>query len=448
MRLADFAAVVGGSLLGDGSLEVLGATVDSRSVGESQLFVAIKGERVDGHDYACDAVRAGAVAVLSEYEIDGLSAPQVIVRSTERALERFTRFKFQNYCGMVIGVTGSVGKTSTKEMIRALLPQAFATAGNLNSGIGMPLTLFALADQPQAIVEMGMRGPGEIRTLAGLTRPSVGVITNIGPSHIGVLGSLEAIARAKGELFAALPVDRGVAVLPAAEPWAGYLSLRAPRRIVTTGIAEGDLQASVVEDRGFGGWAFRLAFGGQGADVELSAPGRASLQNALLAAAVACECGESLASVAERLKAYRNPHGRLDVRPLGEVTLIDDTYNASPVSAEVALALLMRAQGRRVAILGDMLELGAESEEAHRKVGRIAGRSCDELVVVGEMAQIMAQGARESGLAPARILVYHSQDTLRENLTRIVRKGDTVLLKASRGVGLERCLHQLEEMLA
>jgi UDP-N-acetylmuramoyl-tripeptide--D-alanyl-D-alanine ligase len=455
---ADARDWTGGEILrGSPDADFTGVSIDSRSVCAGELFVAIAGPRHDGHDHVVAALGAGAAGCLIERGRalpDGFEPGRVALAAadTTRALGDLAAGHRSRFAGPVVAVTGSNGKTSTKEMCAAILEAGapcLRTQGNLNNQYGLPLTLLRRGDEHAAVVvEIGTNHPGEIARLAEIARPTVGVLTNVGTAHIEFLGSREGIAREKGDLLAALPAD-GVAVLNADDPLVLSQAARTRARVVRFGTSRGaDVRADQVAWRD-GGFELRLATPGGGVPVRVAGLGEATVLNALAASAAALAAGASLAHVAQGLAAYRPVHGRLEPVALpGDVLVIDDTYNANPQSLEVALKELATgaacARGRHVAVLGDMGELGPEAPAAHRAAGSLAAAlGVDHLYAVGERAALMADGARAAGLAPDRIHAYADWEPAADALARGLRPGDRVLVKGSRSMRMERIVERI-----
>ena len=352
---------------------------------------------------------------------------------------------------LVVGVTGSIAKTSTKEAIAAVLASRFRTLrneGNQNNEIGLPLTLLRLGPEDEAaVLEMGMYVGGEIAELARIARPRIGVLTAVQPVHLERIGSLDAIEAAKGELLEALPPD-GAAILNADDPIVRRMGARSAARATTYGFADAaDVGAEAVTSAGIDGMRFVLRTEGNRRPMTIPTLGRLSVHNALAAAAVGRVAGLSFDEIAAGLAAgWAAPHRAQLVR-LGAVTLVDDSYNASPRSVVAALELLAGLPGRRVAVLGEMLELGDASDEGHRVVGEAAARTVESLVVVGVGARGIADGAVAAGLDPARVIRVGGIDAARDALVSRLRDGDVVLVKASRGIGLDRLVDDLRRDL-
>lgn len=448
--LREIAQITGGRLVrGDPEAAACGAAVDSRTVCPGMLFVALPGGRTDGHLFVEDALRRGAAAALVSREASPARGGALIrVPDTLRALQRLARAVRDRQALRVVGITGSVGKTSTKEMAAEVVGRAYRTARspeNWNTEIGIPLVLANIPrDREVAILELAMRGPGQIRDLVEVCRPEIGVVTLIGESHMDFFESREQLAAAKGELLEGLPAE-GVAIVNAEDPLARGLLGRTAARALTFGVHEGDVRAEDVRGLAGAGSAFRLRLPGGRAEVRLPLPGRHAIRNALAAAAIGAALGLSAGEIAEGLSRAAPLPRRLEVRRTGGVTVLDDVYNSSPQSVEAALDVMEELPGSpRVAVLGDMKELGRLSAEAHRRVGRLAAsRRLDLLVAFGPLARDLALAAQDAG-GPR---VVHTADlgeavaALRE----VVRPGALVLVKGSRAMAMERIVAALED---
>ena len=457
---SEAAQIAGGELLAGPEAQITGVAIDSRQVQPGDLFVAIRGERVDGHAYVPVAAARGAAAVLVDAASPEwrLPAGVAVIRVADPvlALGRLGLYHRRRFPGLsVTAVTGSVGKTTTKDLTAAVLAQGFRllkTEGNLNTEIGLPLTLFRLTPDAQAaVLEMGMRGPGQIAYLASLAKPRVGVITNIGRTHLELLGSEENIMRAKAELVAALPQD-GFAVLNDDDPWTPAVAEHTRARIIRYGWERGpaprpDVTAADVRGLGPAGTSFRLVTPAGAADLLLPLPGRHNIANALAAAAVGHAWGLSPEQIAAGLAAARISDKRLNVIEVGPVTVINDTYNASPVSTRAALEVLAGFQaGRRLAVLGNMLELGEYAAAGHREVGAAAAAvGVDRLVCVGDLAADIAVGACAAGLPAEHVTAVPDNQAAAAALAALVRPGDAVLVKGSRGMAMEQIVAALEQ---
>ncbi|MFG2608240.1 UDP-N-acetylmuramoyl-tripeptide--D-alanyl-D-alanine ligase [Streptomyces sp. NPDC048514] len=455
LSLAEIAAVVGGQThdIPDPSVQVTGPVVrDSREVVPGSLFAAFVGERVDGHTYAPQVVEAGAVAVLASRPV---GVPAIVVEDVQTALGALARHVVRRLGATLVALTGSAGKTSTKDLIAQVLQRAaptIYTPGSLNNEIGLPLTALAATEETKFLVlEMGARGIGHIRYLTGLTPPKVGLVLNVGTAHIGEFGGREQIAQAKGELVEALPED-GTAVLNADDPLVRAMASRTKAKVVLFGeSAEADVRAENVRLTDTGQPAFRLHTPSGASDVTMRLYGEHHVSNALAAAAVAHELGMSAEEIATALsEAGSLSRWRMEVteRPDG-VTIVNDAYNANPESTRAALkALAAMGKGRRTwAVLGKMAELGDEALAEHDAVGRLAVRlNVSKLVAVGgiEASWLQLGAYNEGSWGEESVHVSDAQaaiDLLRSEL----RPGDVVLVKASRSVGLESVAQALVE---
>jgi UDP-N-acetylmuramoyl-tripeptide--D-alanyl-D-alanine ligase len=452
----ELAAATEGRLLTRSNRLVLGAAVDSRLVADGNLFVALPGERADGHDFIPAAIDAGAAAVLVAREPAGevvanSATSIVLVTDTLAAFGQVAAAWRSRFDPLVVGVTGSIAKTSTKEAIATVLSAELVTLkneGNQNNEIGLPLTLMRLRpDHQAAVLEMGMYVGGEIADLARMGQPEIGVVTAVQPVHLSRIGTIEAIERAKGELVEALPAD-GVAILNADDERVRRMTARTRARAVLYGFAkDAEVRAEVVESAGFGGMRFRIRAAGDARDASIPTLGRMAVHNALAAAAVGLAAGMSLDRVVAGLAAGWSAPNRSSVVEAGGVAIVDDSYNASPSAVIAALELLAGLPGRRVAVLGEMLELGDDHEQGHERVGAAAAGVVDALVVIGPAARGIATGARAGGLAADRILELPDRESAVAPLVSLLRDGDVVLVKASRGIGLDVLVEDLRASL-
>ncbi|MFD3840574.1 UDP-N-acetylmuramoyl-tripeptide--D-alanyl-D-alanine ligase [Streptomyces sp. NPDC058642] len=447
LSLAEIASVVGGQThdIPDPSVQVTGSVVrDSREVEPGSLFVAFVGERVDGHDFAGQVVAAGAVAVLASRPV---GVPAIVVDDVQRALGALARHVVRRLGATLVALTGSAGKTSTKDLIAQVLQRKAPTVwtpGSFNNEIGLPLTALSATDETRFLVlEMGARGIGHIRYLTDLTPPKIGLVLNVGTAHIGEFGGREQIAQAKGEIVEGLPQD-GTAVLNADDPLVRAMASRTKAKVILFGESdEADVRAENVRLTDTGQPSFRLRTPSGASDVTMRLYGEHHVSNALAAAAVAHELGMSAEEIATALsEAGSLSRWRMEVteRPDG-VTVVNDAYNANPESMRAALrALAAMGRGRRTwAVLGKMAELGDEALAEHDAVGRLAVRlNVSKLVAVGgrEASWLQLGAYNEGSWGEESVHVSDAQaavDLLRSQL----RPGDVVLVKASRSVGLE-----------
>jgi UDP-N-acetylmuramoyl-tripeptide--D-alanyl-D-alanine ligase len=456
------ARAIGGRLVsGSSAVRVTGIAIDSRAVEPGDAFVALPGEHHDGHDFVLDVLSRGASALLITRpvdEVEGLceaamsvGAAVVEVPDALTALQDLASWQRDRLGAVVVGVTGSTGKTTTKDMLTSVLARrrrTVATTGNRNNELGAPLTILeADADTEVLVVEMAMRGLGQIARLAEITRPMIGLVTNVGQSHIEVVGSEDAIAEAKGELVAAIPPN-GVVVLNADDARTSELVVRAQARVSRYGMApDADVRAENVTLDEMSHPSFELVIGDRHVPVTLPLPGRHNVYNALAAAAVALELCIGLEDIAEGLSAATVTDMRMQTFVTASgTTVVNDAYNANPTSMRAAVDTLaaMTADGRRIAVLGDMAELGSYTDLAHFRIGEHVARSgVEALVTVGERATRIAEGARAAGMPAARIVALPSVEAAKDALPTSVGCGDIVLVKASRVMGLERLVDGL-----
>ena len=456
LTAADLAAFSGGRLLRDSRRPIHGAAVDSRRVRPGELFVALPGERTDGHRYLREAVMAGAAALLVSTVPDPTTLAAlgdvtiVVAADPLAALQRLADAWRALFRPLVVGVTGSIAKTSAKEAVAAVLGargRTLRNEGNQNNEIGLPLTLLRLGpDDVNAVLEMGMYTSGEIAQLARLARPHFGVVTAVLGVHLSRIGTIEAIENAKAELVEALPPD-GVAVLNADDARVRRMASRTAARSTTYGFAaDADVGAERVRSAGMAGMRFTLRIAGPADPTRLPASiptlGRLSVHNALAGAAVGVAAGLEPAAIVTALAGgWSAPH-RAELVAADGFTIVDDSYNASPVSVAAALELLAGLPGRHVAVLGEMLELGETSEEGHREAGRAAAASSDVLVTIGAGAAGIAAAARAAGMAPDAVLEV-DRGAAAAVIQALARPGDVVLIKASRGIALESLVDEL-----
>ena len=447
----------GGDLLqGQETARFDGVSIDSRTVAPEQLFVAIQGPTHDGHLFVEGALSSGAAGLLIErgraLSVAAKSAPLVIaVDDTTRSLGALAAGHRRSFEGPLVAITGSNGKSTTKEMCAAILSQSgtcLKNRGNLNNEFGLPLTLLEReADHRTLVVELGTNHRGEIASLAAIARPNVAVLTNVGTAHIEFLGSRDEIAAEKGDLIAALDED-AVAVLNADDHRVMAQAERTRARILRSGQhAEAEVRAERITSLGERGFAFDLVTDTDHVPVHVAGLGEPTVWNALAASAAALAAGAPLASVSQGLARYQPMSGRMERVSLPRnIILINDTYNANPQSMEVALRSLTELKGksRGVAVLGDMGELGSSAGAAHRATGTlVAELGLDFLFALGEFAAEIAEGATEAGMNPDRVHVGTSHDETSGELRRILQGDDWVLVKGSRSMQMERVVEAL-----
>lgn len=436
-----------GTINGNGDGSVGGISTDSRTVSAAELFIPLKGERFDGHDFIPAAAARGVRVFLAEA---GWMAGNVIpgnpviitVADTLKALGDLASFHRARFSLPVIGITGSNGKTTTKEMLSSILSRTgsgLKTCGNLNNLIGLPQMLLQLNGQHRwAVLEMGMSELGEIDRLAEIARPDVGVITNAFPAHLETLGSVEVVARAKGELFLRLAAG-SCAVYNADDPLISSTPSPAGVKRVSFGLGKADVRAEAIQCQGKKGQSFVLCLPSGKQSVALKAFGLHNVYNALAAAAVAHVLGMAPLVIRDGLESFTPFEKRFSLEEIGSITLIDDSYNANPGSMQAALVTLrdIKEQCRGIAVLGDMLELGENSDTAHAEVGRLAASCVDRLYIMGEMAEAVALGAISEGLSPGAVITAKSHKEILKDLLSTMIDGDCILIKGSRGMRME-----------
>jgi UDP-N-acetylmuramoyl-tripeptide--D-alanyl-D-alanine ligase len=470
LTLADVYQTITSRKVPSAKSPITDAVIDSRLAIPGSLFVAIPGENVDGHDFVVDAFERGASIALierdmpSEFsvvdlrkEISGralasLKLPVCLrVDNTVEALQKIAREWRDRFDLRVIGITGSVGKSTTKELTASVLETSYRTLknpGNLNNEIGLPLSLLRLTESHQrAVLEMGFYVPGEIALLCQIARPQVGVITNVSEVHMERAGSMEAIVAGKAELVENLPpAPDGVAILNYDEPLVRDMAARTSARVMYYGLSpEADLWASDIEGLGLEGVRFVMHYQDELVHVRVPLLGRHSVHTALRATAVGLVEGLGWQDIVEGLQDTRMQLRLVAVQGPSGSLILDDTYNAAPPSVIAALNLLAELDGRRVAVLGDMLELGEFEEKGHRMVGARAAEVADEIITVGERARWIADEALLSGMQTSSVFTLENSQAAIHHLRGQVGKGDVVLVKGSRGMQMDRIVTALEE---
>lgn len=443
MRLSDVNKQVQGELI-NGDCTFSSLSIDSRRVAQGQLFVALRGERFDGHDFLQAALQAGACGLIVERAVEEIHLPQLCVADSYQALGAIAKMHREQYTGRLIGLTGSSGKTTVKGLLTAILQQAgpvLSTQGNFNNHVGVPLTLLRLGKEPFAVVELGTSSPGEIGYLTGLAQPSVALVNNIMPAHVGGFGSLAAIAKEKAQIYSQLRADE-TAVINLDDRFADEFvcATRGCRQLGFTRTQEapaaemGVLRAANESLDSAGCPHFDLLWQAQRQPVQLRVLGAHNVANALAAAACALAVGCSLDDIATGLASFGGEHGRMHYlgRYRGAI-VIDDSYNANPGSVRAAIDYLAQSGGRGFLVLGDMGELGADSDEMHKEVGRYAAElGVHSLYAVGPSAALAAQAFGSGGHK------FTDQHALFNSLAPHLGSGDTVLIKGSRSAHMER----------
>ena len=455
IALVDVLAFTGGRVLaGTGNPVFTGVSTDSRTVNAGELFIALRGERFDGHRFVEEALESGAAGVVVEEDpsrqtLSRTRAAVVRVPDSLQALGDLAAGWRRAFSTPVGVLTGSNGKTTTKEMTMAILRLCFSclwSPGNFNNRIGLPLTLLKLkAEHERVVLEMGMNEPGEIRVLTRIAHPQAGALLNVGPAHLERFASIEAVAEAKGEMLHEMPRE-SVFVFNRDDPRVRALADRWDGPRTSFGrTGDADVRLLEAEERG-STQTIRIAIRGTDVSTGIHLPGRHNLMNGLAAAALASSLGAPLDAIGEGLARFRTMEGRFSVRMYEDFTVVDDSYNANPASMESALETLSGLSGEagRILVLGDMLELGGFSGEAHIELGRKAARVRPSLLcVTGEYAKWVVQGAREQGLPADRVVVFEDAKTVAQKILERMQRGEWVLIKGSRGMALERVVDEL-----
>ncbi|SEM28907.1 UDP-N-acetylmuramoyl-tripeptide--D-alanyl-D-alanine ligase [Syntrophus gentianae] len=451
----------GGRLLrGETDFLVRGVSTDTRQLVEGNLYIPLKGERFDGHDFLGEAIAKGAGGVLADAQHAGMlealsqktgSCLAILVEDTLRALGDIARFWRRRMGKPVIAITGSSGKTTTKEMTAAILGQTFSvlkTEGNLNNLIGLPLTLLRLeGEHDLALVELGTNARGEIRRLTEIAEPDIALVTNIGPAHLEGLKTLECIHEEKGDLYGSMSRS-GLAVFNADDDALAPLRRSWPGRTLTYGVvSQADLTASDIAKEGVAGQSFRLNCGSESVTVHLSASGMHNIYNALAAAALSRASGIGITEISQGLRNFHPVSARFEVHRLPNgAFLVDDTYNANPASVREALKTIQTLKGtaRSVAILADMLELGDSAEDLHESVGcEVAATDVGRLFLKGLLSRSTAAGAAKGGMPGERISYFENADEIIDSVLSFVEAGDWILVKGSRRMKMEEIVKKI-----
>lgn len=435
-------------------------SIDSRRIESGNLFIAIKGDRVDGHDYVKEALDKGSSCVildknrLSEKEKQFFSSTKgkraVLVDDTRAALQKIAKWYRDKFNPKVVGITGSNGKTTTKEMIAEILSSKYnvlRSEKSFNNQIGVPLTLLRLSRETEVLVlELGMNQPGEISVLTEMVKPSLGLITNVGPAHLEFMGSLENIARAKFELLDNMD-ENGVIVLNADDPYLLNKAKTEKRKVYTFGAeSKADFVADKITQNGNGFFSFSV---NSSIPIKLRLLGRHNVYNALAAFSVGSILKVEEDKIKNALENYTPFELRMELLLVNGIRILNDSYNANPSSMENALDTLkgMKKEGRKIAVLGDMLELGEKSYEFHKKVGeKIKECGVDYLYTLGELASGFAQGAEEKGFIKKNIFSFKNKKELLEKLLEFLRSGDLVLFKGSRKMKMEEIVEGIKKL--
>ncbi|MDP4179780.1 MAG: UDP-N-acetylmuramoyl-tripeptide--D-alanyl-D-alanine ligase [Bacillota bacterium] len=458
MQILDLKEIIkatdGKLVCGKSDIIIKDICIDSRKVKNGDLFIPIVGEKFNGHDFIAKAFEEGALAALTSEDIEDAEGSNdktiISVKDTTKALGDIARYYRSKFDIPLVGITGSVGKTSTKDMVASVLEQRYnvlKTSGNFNNHIGLPLTVTSLnSDHEAAILEMGMSGLGEISYLSKIAKPKIAIITNIGMAHIEKLGSKQNILKAKMEIMEGLPQD-GVVVLNGDDSLLLGLKGFLKYKTVYYGTEEGlDYQAYNVKTMGETGVCFEIAIGNADYKINIPTPGAHNVYNALAAIAVGSELGMSMEEIIKGITTYSSGKMRLNIISRKGYKVINDAYNASPQSMEAAIDVLkdIGGKGRTIAVLGDMLEMGDWAYQAHVDVGKyVASKGINYLMTVGENGKNIANGALESGLPSETVFSFKDNKEINKFLSGFVKDGDLILVKGSRGMKMEEIAEEL-----
>lgn len=441
--LKQIAEACGGKYTGDKKLintAVSSIERDSRNIKKDSLFLAIKGARVDGHDFIEKCYESGAICALCEKAPENPSKPYILVDDTLKAVKKIAKAYRELFDIPIVGISGSVGKTSTKEMIASVLSQKFnvhKTQGNLNNELGVPLTLFGMDDSTEAaVVEMGISDFGEMQRISEMVQPTIEVITIIGECHLENLGDRDGVFKAKTEMFENLK-EGGVVVLNSDDDKLSQVKEVKGRKPVFYGINSGEYRAENIKNNGVLGVDADLIFNGKRLSVTIPAIGTYMVANALAAAAAGVQLGLSDEQIKAGISAYKTVGSRANLIDTGRIKIIDDCYNANPTSVKASIDTLMNFSGRKVAILGDMKELGENELELHLEVGKYA-KKCDEIISVGPLAVKTAEGADG--------IYFETKEELIKKLPSLISDGDVVLVKASHSMEFEKITEELKKL--
>mgnify|MGYP000685782832 CR=1 FL=1 len=454
LTMQNIAEITGGKLMNirfDTGAEISSIVSDSRKVINDSLFICIEGEKADGHAFARQAINEGAAGVLAEKTLNNLKGPYILVDSVLEATQRLAEYYRRSLKIKVVGVTGSVGKTSTKEFIAAVLRKKYRvhkTKGNLNNQWGVPFTIFGLEESDQvAVIEMGISNFGEMDELARMARPDVAVITNIGQSHLEFFKSRDGILKAKTEIFNYMDADGHIILNIDDDKLTSIKNVNGIKPEFFGFNKSANVSAERIVEHGFdGGVEFDVVIRDRGGrmsfHVKMPVLGRHMISNALAAVQVGIDFGVPMLKIKEGLESVIEMQGRNNLIRTADYTVIDDCYNASPTSMKSAIDILTNVDGRKVAILGDMLELGENSDKYHFRVGQYAGKTnIDVLICIGDMSEKTFMGAKLS--SDNTVEYFKNLDDAMDIIPRIIRKGDTILVKASNSMHFDRIVSLL-----
>lgn len=447
LRLKEVAENIGGRLVGD-DVEINSVSRDSRDIGENCLYVPLKGEKFDGHDFIEMACAEGAVAVLTEKEYENYPVPAILVKDTRIALGDIARYYRKSLEGLkVVAITGSVGKTTTKDIIASVLSKKFKTVktqGNYNNDIGVPLTIFDIEEDTEiAVIEMGMNHFDEIDYLSSIALPDIGVITNVGVSHIENLGSRKGILQAKCEIFNHMSED-SPKILNGDDDMLVTIARNYKNLCYCSLNGFADVHADNVVEKGLKGISCTIYLDDNKVQiqVEIPIPGKHMVRNAMIAAAVGYKLGLSVDEIKSGIECFRPTANRMDIFETSKYTVINDVYNANPQSVKAGIDVLKSCKGTTCCILGDMFELGDNAPQYHAEVGRYAvQKGIDYVVCIGELSENMYEGAVAIG--DSAVAYFKTKEEFIINIKNILPEKATVLVKASRGMHFEKIIDKL-----
>lgn len=468
LTIEEILKATGGKLhSGEGTQSISGVSIDSRTIKEGEIFFAIKGDNFDGHDFINDVIEQGAAGLIVQDGhpligaiISGGNRGKVVitVNDTLHALQETAGYYRNKFSIPVIGITGSNGKTTTKEMLWSILSSRFSVLkneGNFNNHIGVPLTLLRLnPSHNMAVIEMGISAKGELTRLCQIANPTSAVITNIGPTHLERLGRIENVAEAKGEILEFIKSD-GVCVLNMDDTYFDVFKAKSAGRVVSFGMSSlsdvyTEYSDSSPDWKSMDNTTFRLMCPLGKTEVRINVIGMHNLYNALCAAAAAYALGAQLDDIKSGLEKFTPVKMRSAIEKIGGIFIINDTYNANPASMVAAIDMLknIKEGKQKIVVLGDMLELGENTARAHHDLGIYIGNAgIDGLIAVGEFAEYVADGATEAGMSENRVLTHNDYPHTLETIRQWLNKGDVLLVKGSRGMKMERIVEGLKESL-
>ncbi|MBQ7942867.1 MAG: UDP-N-acetylmuramoyl-tripeptide--D-alanyl-D-alanine ligase [Lachnospiraceae bacterium] len=458
LTLENIAKAVKGTLYNaplDSTAEVCGVVLDSRKVEQNYLFIATRGERVDGHSFINDVFAKGAMAVICEKEPqlneENSQKPYIIVHDSFQALKDVATFYRKQLSVKVVGITGSVGKTSTKEVIASVLSAKYKvlkTEGNFNNEVGLPLTVLRIRDDIEiAVLEMGISDFCEMHRLSCIAKPDVCVITNIGQCHLENLGTRDGILKAKTEIFDYMQPDASICLNGDDDKLITVGAVKG-RKPIFFGCSESfAIHTTQYENKGLAGISLQISRPGEVFEAEVPLPGEHMVNNALAAVAVGTVFGLTKEEIIEGLAKVEAVGGRSHIIQTDKLTIVDDCYNANPVSMKAAIDLLNMANTRKVAILGDMFELGMKENEFHAEIGRYAAaKNIDCIICVGKLSRNMYEGAEGVGESFSKVIYCETKQDMLASLSSILEEKDTVLVKASHGMHFEEIVKALQDM--